>query len=178
MASSAISIDSQTLLLGLRYRHFVILRRVRRVVICIWVIGVSCGEMRLWNYIVLLGLHSLWWSYFPHNLDLFLHEYLLHTTTTAIPNPGTCQPIQGRQNRGEDPQNVARYRKTVSSIVWVQWVLVASYLPYFIMSIIILYYACYYTLLCLLLYFIMPIFRLTMTSNRRLIEVFFLATVT
>ena len=48
LTSTAISVDRLlALLLGLRYRHVVILRRVRVVIICIWLIGVLDGWTRM-----------------------------------------------------------------------------------------------------------------------------------
>ena len=44
--TSAISLDRLAALLsGLRYRHVVTLPRVRAVIICFWLIGLSCGSM-------------------------------------------------------------------------------------------------------------------------------------
>ena len=37
---------------------------------------------------------------------------------------------QGQRNRGGIPLNIARYRKTVSTALWVQLTLVTCYLPY------------------------------------------------
>ena len=37
---------------------------------------------------------------------------------------------QGQPNGGDIPLNIARYRKTVSSVMWVQISLVACYLPF------------------------------------------------
>ena len=47
---------------------------------------------------------------------------------------------QGEQNEGETPLNIARYRKTVSSTLWVQITLVACYLPLgVVMAIVAIY---------------------------------------
>ena len=42
---------------------------------------------------------------------------------------------QGQPNGGENPLNIAKYRKTVSSALWVQITLMACYLPYAIVAI-------------------------------------------
>lgn len=48
--SSAISLDRlQVLFSGLRYRHAVTLPRVRAVIICFWLIGLSYGSMFFWK---------------------------------------------------------------------------------------------------------------------------------
>ena len=155
LASSAISVDRLlALLLGLRYRHVITLTRVRRVVTCIWVIGVSCGVMHLWSFLV---------AWIPFNVVGVLSVITSIVSYTTI-YLKLCQQQaraqerinQGQRNRGGIPQNIARYRKTVSTIAWVQLVLLSSYLPYFIVSVL----------------------SLTVMSNRELIELLFLATLT
>ena len=48
--SSAISVDRlQALLSGLRYRQVVTLQRVRAVLVCFWLVGISCGSICLWS---------------------------------------------------------------------------------------------------------------------------------
>ena len=55
---TAISADRLLALsMGLRYRHVVALRRVRVVIICIWLIGSSAGIIRLWR--VDISLHKV-----------------------------------------------------------------------------------------------------------------------
>ena len=154
-ASSAISVDRLlALLLGLRYRHVITLTRVRRVVTCIWVIGVSCGVMHLWSFLV------AWIPFIVVGVLSVITSIVSYTTIYLK----LCQQQaraqerinQGQRNRGGIPQNIARYRKTVSTIAWVQLVLLSSYLPYFIVSVL----------------------SLTVMSNRELIELLFLATLT
>ncbi|XP_020602131.1 melanocortin receptor 5-like [Orbicella faveolata] len=155
LTSTAISVDRLlALLLGLRYRHVVTLRRTRAVIFCFFATGVSCGTMHFWNKdiawvaVIILGVVSLITSIFSYTMIYFRlqqHQAQVQDHTN-----------KGCPNGGGIPLNVARYKKTVSSIAWVQMVLVACYLPYFIMSIL----------------------RLSITSNGRLIEVLYLAAVT
>ena len=95
------------------------------------------------------------WSSLRHNLDRLLHDDLF---LKLCQQQARAQERinQGQRNRGGIPQNIARYRKTVSTIAWVQLVLLSSYLPYFIVSVL----------------------SLTVMSNRELIELLFLATLT
>ena len=135
LTSTAISVDRLlALLLGLRYRHVVTLRRTRAVIACFFVISVSCGAMYIWSYNIswivvnVFGLLSLIvsiLSYTKIHLKLRQHQ-------------GQVQghAHQGQPNGGGIPLNIARYKKTVSSIAWVQLALVACYFPFLIASIL------------------------------------------
>ena len=133
LTSTAISVDRLlALLLGLGYRHVVTLRRTRAVIVCFFVISVSCGAMYTWNYNIswivvnVFGLLSLIvsiLSYTKIHLKLRQHQ----------------AQVQGHVHRGQPngggiPLNIARYKKTVSSIAWVQLALVACYFPFLITS--------------------------------------------
>ena len=123
--STAISVDRLlALMLGLRYRQVVTLTRVRAVVIFFLSGVVSVGFMRFfWSkrisrtlglvFIVLYLVISVF-SY--TKIFLRLRQHQVHD--------------QARPNGGGIPLNIARYKKTVSSIALVQLVLVACYTPY------------------------------------------------
>ena len=155
LTSTAISVDRLlALVLGLRYRHVVTLRRTRAVIFCLSATGVSCGTMHFWHKniawiaVVIFGVFSLITSIFSYTL-IYIRLQQHHAQIRDYCYKG-CQ--KGRRI----PLNIARYKKTVSSIAWMQMVLVACYLPYFVMSIL----------------------RLSITSNGKLIDVFYLAAVT
>ncbi|XP_078342797.1 melanocyte-stimulating hormone receptor-like [Oculina patagonica] len=135
LISTAISVDRLlALLLRMRYRNVVTLRRVRAVVICCWLIGVSCGLMYLWSitltwivvfiFLMLCLVISIF-SYAKIYLKLRQHQNQIQEHVH-----------QGQPNGGEIPLNIARYKKTVSSIAWVQLTLVACYVPYGIESLL------------------------------------------
>ena len=127
--STAISVDRLlALLLGLRYRHVVTLRRVRVVIICFWLIGVLCGALWVWRedisfkvtFIFLsLGLFTAIFCYTS------IHIKLRYYKTRVQDNAP-----QGQANGRKIPLNIARYRKSVSSVLWVQLALVACYAPW------------------------------------------------
>ena len=155
LTSTAISVDRLlALMLRLRYRHVVTLRRTRALIACFFVIGVSSGLMYLWNESIsriavdIFGVISLITSIF-----CYVKIYL-----TLRQQQCRVQELVSHRdpNGGGSPLNIARYRKTVSSIAWVQIVLIACYIPYFIVS----------------------IFRLSVMSNGKSIEAVYLATVT
>ena len=135
LTSTAISVDRLlALLLGLRYRHVVTLRRVHLVVICIWLICASGGLIRIWREDITLKLGSVLltfslitsiFCYTRINLKLRHHQAQVQNNVS-----------QGQPNGGEIPLNIARYKKTVSSIFWVQLALVACYAPFGIVAVI------------------------------------------
>ena len=143
LTSTAISVDRLlALLLGMRYRHVVTLRRVRAVIICIWLLSCALGG---WRYsavttrslkiartvfIVVMSL-SLLTSVFSYIKIYFLlrhhHQVQVHAQQGQPPNAG------------EIPLNIARYKKMVSSIAWVQLALFACYYPYSVVGMLLTY---------------------------------------
>ncbi len=129
LTSTAISVDRLfALLLGLRYRHVVTLRRVRGVITCFWLIAASIGLLRMWredipikkaSVVLILCLVTSIFCYTRIHLKLRHQQALIHNRVPQI------QP-----NREGIPLNIARYKKTVSSIMWVQLALVACYVPW------------------------------------------------
>ena len=136
--STAISVDRLlALLLGLRYRLVVTLRNVRAVIICFWLIGVSLGSMYLWNsgiaftVFVAFAVLSLVISiscYAKIYLKLRQHHAQLQDRV-----------YQGQPNGGGILLNIARYKKSVSSVLWVQLAFVACYVPFVIMVMLMTY---------------------------------------
>ena len=129
LTTTAISVDRLlALLLGMRYRHVVTLGRVRVVITCFWLISASIAMIGLWtkgvfnrvsSVITVLSLVTSISSYVKIHLKLRQHQ-------TQIQN----QLSQEQPNGGGSPLNIARYKKTVSSILWVQLALVVCYAPY------------------------------------------------
>ena len=134
LTSAAISVDRLlVLLLGLGYRHVVTLRRTRAVIACFFAISVSCGAMYIWSYdtswiaMNVFGLLSL--------IVSILSYTKIHLTLRQHQAQVQGHVHQGQQNGGGIPLNIARYKKTVSSIAWLQLALVACYFPFLIASI-------------------------------------------
>ena len=129
LTSTAISIDRLlALLLGLRYRHLVTIRRVRTAILCFSVIVASFGWTPFIN-----------WRKFPMTAFYCIVTFSLVTTIlchrkiylTLRQHQTQVQDLihQEQPNRGGIPMNIARYKKTVSSIAWVQLSLVFCYAP-------------------------------------------------
>ena len=131
MTSTAISVDKLlALLLGLRYRQVVTLRRVRAIIIFAWLINGALAGYFLLSYISLyvyvgLVVCSLLISAFSYiKIYVRLRHQLLH--------------VQGHVHQQQPAPsgvvaaalNVARYKKTVSTIAWLQLGLFACYFPF------------------------------------------------
>ena len=131
---TAISVDRcLALLLGLRYRQVVTLKRIYLIVIVFWVISTAVATMYLWNeritalcagIAVALCVVTSTFSY--TKIFLTLRHNQIHA--------------QGNVNQGQPSQtvqlNMERYKKTVSSALWVQVALVVCYLPFVIAKVL------------------------------------------
>ena len=124
---AAISVDRLlALLLGIRYRQVVTLKRTYAVVICFWVVSIIASTLNFWNALIplwygnivtVLGLLTSISSYTKIFLKLRHHQTVVQANFQEQLSQAT-------------PLNVARYRKTVSSALWLQLTLVFCYLPY------------------------------------------------
>ena len=137
LTSVAISVDRLLALLsGLRYRHVVTLTRVRAVITCIWLIGISIASIYLFNVNIAFTIASV--------------DTLVCLTTSAVSYGKILRTLrhqlrvvhavpQGQGNGGQAPLNIARYKRTVSSAIWVQLVLVICYTPFFVVVTLMIY---------------------------------------
>ena len=134
LTSAAINVDRLlALLLGLRYRLTVTLRRVWVVIVCFWLIsalGATVSmiyehpilpEISLWLFCPLSMLSVLVsvFSYVKIFKTLRYRQVQVHRNTQQGQRP----------NGGGNQLNIARYKKTVYSIAWVQLALLICYFP-------------------------------------------------
>ena len=127
--SAAISVDRLLAqLLGLRYRHIVTLRRVRAVIICFWVITAFLGSIGIWRGHASFILDAVFLTFsLVTSVFCYTRIYLkLRQQQALVRNHFP----QGQPNERGIPLNIARYKKTVSSILWVQLALFACYVPW------------------------------------------------
>ena len=137
LTSSAISVDRLLALLsGLRYRHVVTLRRVRAVIFSFWAMGLSCGWLYLWNirifFTILFALvmMCLVISVFSYaKMYVKLRQY--HLQVQAFP--------RGQPSGVQVPMNIARFKKSLASVLWVQLALVTCYSPFLVVVILMVY---------------------------------------
>ena len=133
LTTTVISVDRLlALLLGLRYRTFVTLRRARFVITCIWIMMATIAMIGLWkadvfnkvtSVMTVLSLITSMSSYAKIYLTLRKHQTQIQKDST-----------HGQPYVVGFAGNIARYRKTVSSILWVQLALLACYTPYGIVA--------------------------------------------
>ena len=138
LTSTAISVDRLlALLLRLRYRQTVTLKRVRKIVIGIWFICCVLGVWRhnSWGeevsrvtFIVFLVLCLIisFLSYFK--IYLLLRNYQVQV-----------QNHFQQPNRPAIPLDMARYKRTVHGIAWVQLTLLVCYLPFCVVLMLLSY---------------------------------------
>ena len=133
--STAICVDRLlALLLGLRYRHVVTLRRVRAVIICFWLISVSsavvwvCREDIARKETFAVIIPSVLTSLFSYT---WIHLKLRHQQA-QVQN----HVLRGQPNGRGTPLSMARYKKSVSSTLWVQLALAVCYIPLAIVAVL------------------------------------------
>ena len=125
---TAVSVDRLlALLLGLRYRQVVTLRRSFVAVAVFWVVPIVGTAMYFWNNLI-----TLWYGYAIITMCL---------VTTTFSYTKIFFTLRHHQNQvqhhvhNEQPShtaalNIARYKKAVSSALWIQLTLGACYLPF------------------------------------------------
>ena len=135
---TAISVDRLlALLLGLRYRHVVTLRRVRVVILCVWLVAALLSSLTFF-----IPFHVCFKLFLTIIILCLVISLVSYTKIFFILRHQQAQVQdsfqQGQPNVEGIPLNIARYKKTVSTIIWVQLALVACYSPYVITSIMLL----------------------------------------
>ena len=131
---TAISVDRLlALLLGLRYRSVVTLKRTYATVIIIWVVSIVASTVYFWNKLVFF-----WYGHVGISLGLITSMFsYIKIFTTLRHHQTEVQDIHQGQPSQTSPLNIARYKKAVSSALWVQLALVVCYLPYGIVDAVV-----------------------------------------
>ena len=141
LTSAAISVDSLlALLLGLRYRHVVTLCRVRVLIACVWFIAVSNASLDCvaWILFKFNVIDAAWWTFltfiiFSIIISLFSYiKIFLTLRHQQAQVQGHVQPEQS--SRVRSVLNIARYKKTVYSVAWIQFAMLACYGPNIVMA--------------------------------------------
>ena len=131
---TVISLDRLlALLLGLRYRQVVTVKRIYQTVIVSWIVVTPGATMLLWNE----RITSLYGCVV---IALCLVTSIISYTKIYITLRHNQVQAQGNVNQGQPSQtvrlNIARYKKTVCSALWVKLVLLVCYLPYGILEVL------------------------------------------
>ena len=123
------------LMLGLRYRHVVTLRRVWIVVVSLWLSGIAIVIIIFYIFsisnvvvctILLLCIIISTCSYTKIYFTLRKHQAQLRSHA----HQGCPNGESSGQSKRSTPINIARYRGSVSTALWVQMTLVVCYLPF------------------------------------------------
>ncbi len=126
---TAISVDRLlALMLGLRYRHVVTLRKVWAVVVTVWLNSTTVSMMQLYSFYIFMIIACIEVTFcIATSTFCYLKIYFILNHHQALVRDHV---YQGQPNGGGIPLNIARYKKTVLSALWVQITILACYLPY------------------------------------------------
>ena len=141
LTSAAISVDRLlALLLGLRYRHVVTLRGARVVIACVWFIAVSNASLLWVDFIQFSDKVYLasWWTFLALIMVSIIISTFSYTKiffTLRHQQAQVQDHVQPEQSsRVRSVLNIARYKKTVYSVAWIQFVMLACYGPFIVMA--------------------------------------------
>ena len=128
LTMTAISFDRLlALLLGLRYRQVVTLKRMYVVVAAFWVIFIAGAASYFSNYLI-----TFWYGSIIISLCVVTSIVSYTKIFVTLRHHQTQVQDHGQQQQPSQtaPLNIERYKKAVSSALWVQIALVICYLPY------------------------------------------------
>ena len=113
------------LLLRLKYRQVVTLRRTKVLLFCLWVVAAVCSAMNVLSYNVALQVTNIAVSlYLITSISYTWIFFALRHRQSQVQNA-----FQQGQPSSATPLNIARYKKAVSSALWVQLVHANCLLP-------------------------------------------------
>ena len=129
---TAISVDRLlALLLGLRYKQFVTLRRTYVIVIAIWVSCTVFSAIQFWSSQIFL-----WCGIIAASLCLVISSFSYTKIFITLRHHQNQVKDHVQQPNQTNQLNIARYKKAVSTAIWLQLALVACYLPHNIVSVL------------------------------------------
>ena len=125
LTMTMISVDRLlALLLGLRYKQVVTLKRTYMIVVAVWVLPTAIITTYFWNLLITL------WLILIADLLCLLTSIISYTKIFLTLRHHQAQlQDQSQQPNQTSPLNIAKYKKAVSSAIWLQLALVACYLP-------------------------------------------------
>ena len=127
---TAVSVDRLlALLLGLRYRQVVTLKRTYAIVITLWVLPALLSAMWFWNPSI-----TLWYGIIGIPLCLTISIFSYTKIFLTLRQHNTHIHNHAQQPNQTNQLNIERYKKAVSTAIWLQLTLVACYLPYGVAS--------------------------------------------
>ena len=132
---TAISVDRLLALkLGLRYKQIVTLRRVQTIAVCVWIPSIAYAVILFWEYDV-----AKIYGYTLQSVCLLVsavsYSKIFLTLRYHVAEVQERRVHQRQPNEGAS-LNMKRYRKTVSTAVWVLISLVICYIPQIIVPVL------------------------------------------
>ncbi|XP_020608422.1 melanocyte-stimulating hormone receptor-like [Orbicella faveolata] len=123
---TAISVDRLlALLLGLRYRQVVTLKRTYMIVITFWVVSTVISAMQFWNPLI-----TLWCGIIAISLCLVTSIFSYSKIFLTLRHHQNQVQDHVQQPNETNQVSIARYKKALSSAIWLQLAMVICYLPY------------------------------------------------
>ena len=127
---AAISVDRLlALLLGLRYRQVVTLKRTYLIVITFWIIAAVFSAMQFWNRDI-----TFWYGIMSISLCLVTSVFSYTKIFFTLRHHNTQIQSHVQQPNQTNQLNIARYKKAMSTAIWLQLTLVACHLPHCILE--------------------------------------------
>ena len=130
LTMTAISVDRLlALLLRLSYKQVVTLKRMYVAVVAFWVVSSVAAAAFVWNFLI-----TIWYSYIVITLCAVTSTFCFIKIFCNLCNrQEQAHPSQANQS---SPLDMSRYKKAVFNALWLQFALVACYLPYAIVGIV------------------------------------------
>ena len=130
---TAISVDRLlALLLGLRYRQVVTLNRTYVIVFTLWLLPAVFSVMYFWNSLI-----TLWYGNITITLCLIISIFSYTKIFLTLRHHQNQLQDYVQQPNQTNQLNIAKYKKAVSTAIWLQLMLVACYLPHGIVDVLI-----------------------------------------
>ena len=122
---TAISVDRLlALLLGLRYKQVVTSKRTYVIVIAIWVVCTVSTGIEFWNRLIILRCGII-----VSSLCLIICSFSYTKIFLTLRHHQNEVQDHVQQPNQTNQLNIVRYKKAVSTAIWLQLTLVACYLP-------------------------------------------------
>ena len=132
---AAISVDRLlALILGLRYRQVVTLKRTYVIVITFWVLAAVFTATWFWNPQI-----KLWYEIIGIPLCITISIFSYTKIFLTLRHHHTQIHNHVQQQSQTNQLNIERYKKAVSTAIWLQLTLVACYLPYGVVTALVTY---------------------------------------
>ena len=118
---TGISVDRLLALqLGMRYKHFVTVVRVRRILVLSWLLVIFSALLHFWNFGVFMGVMTV--------------VVVLCLVTTSFCYSKIFVIMRRRRARqiaetGKQTRHMLKYRKTVYKLLWISLIIALFYLP-------------------------------------------------